>query len=70
MQYQKRNDQINIKISTDKKNRLNSEAAKLDWTLSKLCDMILTQWLNDVNNNKTSVYKFINIGQNNFSIKN
>lgn len=70
MQYQKRNDQINIKISTDKKNRLNSEAAKLDWTLSKLCDMILTQWLNDVNNNKTSVYKFINIGQNNFNIKN
>lgn len=45
MNESKRTEQLNIRVTPEMKQALQEEAAKLDWTATKLAEKILKEWL-------------------------
>ena len=51
MEKEKRTAQIAVRITPETKEILAQEAEKLDWTVSKLAERILSEWTKNKHNN-------------------
>lgn len=56
---EKRTEQLNVRVTQETKRTLQNEAAKLDWTATKLAEKILREWTQGARENRTSSMQFI-----------
>lgn len=52
---EKRTAQIAVRITEETKEILEKEAMKLDWSVAKLANKILTEWTKEAKNNNGSI---------------
>lgn len=52
---EKRTEQIAVRITPETKKVLQEEAKKLDWTVAKLADKILSEWTKESKKNNGAI---------------
>lgn len=65
---EKRTEQIAVRITAETKEILTKEAQKLDWSVSKLAEKILSTWTKESQENRTSSISFIIHNNNTINI--
>lgn len=66
---EKRTEQIAVRITPDTKRILQTEAQKLDWTVSKLAERILREWTEGAKQDSAGAIQFIISHNENINIK-